>query len=118
MGVNAMRNAFMFLLLMVTSVAWGQSIQHAPTEEQCRADLRLWWAEDKATISSLPAYTLQGRIVEMGHCVQVLPGNTESLNAISEVDIYDSHLQRRLFNFLTRHNQMQQFVKEDSAGAR
>jgi|SRR5271167_5152938 len=113
-----MKNAMMFLLLTVTSVAWGQNIQHAPTEDQCRADLRLWWAEDKTTITSLSAYTLQGRIAEMGHCVQVLPGNTESLNAITEEEIYDSHLQRRLFDFVTRHNQMQQFINEDSAGAR
>ena len=115
-----MKHILLAFVMLTAVAAMGQTstIQHAPTEDQCRTDLRLWWAEDKTTITSLSAYTLEGRIGEMGHCIQVLPGNTESLNAITEEEIYDSHLQRRLFDFLTRHNQMQQFVKEDSAGAR
>ena len=41
------------ILLAATSAAFTQTIEHAPTAEQCRADIALWKAQLRAEIISL-----------------------------------------------------------------
>lgn len=91
---------------------------HAPTVEQCRADQRLWAArmEDNTNIGSLSAKELNTFSGEMNDCVAV---DSERENAYNlQAAMFRLEIEKRLTDFLVRHDLMQQFAAEDKAGKR
>jgi len=116
-----MKNAMMFLLLTMASVAWGQDIQHAPTAEQCKADMAVWKGQSKEGIESLPINTLLLRADEMTDCNRVLRDVQDRDGAWWASDlraVYEQHSLLRAKNFINRHGFGHQFIDEDAKGAR
>jgi hypothetical protein len=46
---------------LLTMGAKAQDIEHAPTADQCHADISVWYAEGKTDIAALSAHTLDIR---------------------------------------------------------
>lgn len=116
-----MKTALLFLLLTVTSVAWGQEIQHAPTAEQCRADIAVWKAESKADITSLSVKTLLHRSNYLSDCKQVLrdaQDRDEAQWSATVRAVYDQHIIGRAMHFIERNSLGYQFYDQDAKGAR
>lgn len=114
-----MKYVLMFLLL-VTTVAMGQDIQHAPTIEQCRADLAVWSNQTKQIEDKLPVRELAERESEMLDCAYVLESAypSESKLADQQGMVYGLIIGTRASHFLKRHNIWTQFNNEDAKGAR
>jgi hypothetical protein len=111
----------------VASLASGhtrQAVEHAPTVEQCRADLKTWW-EKAGKIQGLDDITydvLGSMSSEMTNCIFVDKANRSQ--AASAPDYYevtvelDKQQAQRVSRFLTRHELWQKFSEEDAAGKR
>jgi len=116
-----MKNAMLFLLLTVTSVAWGQDIKHAPTAEQCKADMAVWKPQSKADTISLPVRTLLQRSIELYDCNRVL-GDVQDRDgvewALTMRGVYEQHISSRAMKFIDRNGLTHQFYDEDAKGAR
>ena len=105
-------------LLLAAQAAISQTIQHAPSIQQCRADQSVWLnqLETDGNLPSVNARTLYEWAHEMEQCQQV-----DSLNLWKyQTTESESHIafSRRLMSFVQRHNLWAQFVREDQAGAR
>lgn len=105
-----------FLLSLVTSV-FGQD--HAPTVEQCRADQHLWSDQlqnDRDEISKLSFRQITGRSEEMADCISV--DRERAMHYSIAVAGFSEHLMSRMYNFIKRHELLDQFKAEDAAGKR
>ena len=118
------RNFFVLLILaylLATTAAHCQTMQHAPTAEQCRADIAVWKAQSEEQIIQLPFYTLNARVDELSECdivlrdVKDLDGEEWS-NTIEAA--YNQHRFVRAMHFLERHDLSLGFLDEDEKGAR
>lgn len=92
-----------------------QTLEHAPTVEQCQADQKIWLTE--MTQSNDQSFsTLGQRFTEMRQCIELDPAhNTRYYNTGSQA-LYLQAL--RETDFLTRHNLYDQFIEEDAEGKR
>ncbi len=106
------------MVALLTMGAMAQDIEHAPTADQCHADISVWYAESKTDVASLSARTLDVRRHEAWLCSAVLKDPHEREKAFGVFNVYVSHLQERMLNFITRHGFMQQFADEDAKGVR
>ncbi len=115
-----MKSLLIVLLFASTTFAMGQGIQHAPTAEQCRADIALWKAESKEGIIALPVGTLIERANYLFDCGQVLSANDLPSAKLADTlrAIYRGHIVNRYERFVERHNLGSQFYDEDAKGAR
>lgn len=110
------------ILLAATSAAFSQTIEHAPTAEQCRADMAVWKAAAKssADLSVLPVQTLMERSQYLTNCNRVLSDVKDDNAAEWALLIrggYDSHIAHRAFHFIDRRGLAQQFYREDAKGS-
>ena len=120
------------VLLCVTTAGIAQTTDHAPTLEQCTADINLWharlgggnnWDSIKAGTQDLTVETMETRKREIGVCALAYPklavagpGEDSYIKVIS--DTYDEVISRRLEAFLTRHRLYDKFLEEDRQGLR
>jgi hypothetical protein len=111
----------MVLCVFATTIAMGQEIHHAPTAEQCHADIAVWKAQNKETIMKLPVQTLLQRSHYLHDCFDVL----RDVKDLDGVDwsmmlrkAYEEHALHRAMDFIDRHNLDPQFYDEDAKGAR
>jgi hypothetical protein len=118
---KAFLGAGLLCVLCFATVATGQDIHHAPTAEQCRADIAVWKGETKATIMSLPVKTLLQRSPYLHDCNNVLL----DVKDFDGVDwsrmlekVFMQHALQRALDFIDRHNLDPQFYDEDAKGAR
>jgi len=102
----------------------AQDVQHAPTVEQCRADVRLWRSQDKGSnaFNDLTARQLISSAGEMQQCAAVDPylGGPSGKGEVywnMSAELHET-VSLRYNHFLARHNLMQQFADEDANGAR
>ena len=113
----------LMVLMSFSTLALGQDdgINHAPTAEQCKADIAVWKAESNSTIVALPINMLLKRSDYLSDCYKVLSDANE-VESASWVEgwqgVYDYHAVRRAVKFIKRHNLSRQFVDEDAKGAR
>ncbi len=113
----------MHFSLLTTSVPLSrateqQTIEHAPTVEQCQADQAVWVSEvdDQASIDKESFHTLDQRVVEMGECEHVDSRNRVRYYIAAGATRGEEAT--RMVSFLGRHNLYDQFVAEDAAGKR
>jgi hypothetical protein len=106
------------IVALLTMSAMTQDIEHAPTADQCHADISVWYGESKTDIAALSAHTLDVRRQEAWLCSAVLRDPREREKAFGVFNVYVSHLQERMLNFITRHGFAQQFADEDAKGVR
>jgi hypothetical protein len=116
--------AFGALVASLASAHPRQAVEHAPTVEQCRADLRAWW-EKAGKVQGLDDITydvLGSMSSEMTNCIFVDKANRS--HADSAPDYYelavelDKQQAERVTRFLIRHELWQKFSEEDPAGKR
>ena len=113
-----------YLLMGFTFLAHGQEIQHAPTAEQCSADIAVWKAQSKVDIIALPVGTLLLRSHELHECRTVFTSlagghaSDDSEWATTLRDVYSQHITDRALKFINRHQLRAQFDNEDAQGAR
>jgi hypothetical protein len=96
--------------------------EHAPTAEQCDADLRLW-ASQASTLDKLPYKEVEAREQEMFNCggsvnSQTQQGFIKAKSYDSASNLYRGEMGERLSDFLVRHNLIEQFLAEDAQGKR
>jgi hypothetical protein len=111
------------LILLTTSVPLSsangeQTIEHAPTTEQCHADQKVWLSEvdDQSAIDRESFHTLDQRVAEMSQCEQVDSRNKAQYYITAAAT--RSEQSSRMANYLNRHNLFEQFIAEDTAGKR
>lgn len=116
-----MKRTILILVLLTTVAAMGQEINHAPTAEQCKADVAVWKEEKREAIVALPFDTEQ-RVIYIQKCEKVLfDPHTPSdvwLNAFAMKRAYEEHLLDRLKKFINRNGLTRQFYEQDAKGAR
>jgi hypothetical protein len=112
-----MKKLLAIFAMLITGAA-AQDIEHAPTVDQCHADVAVWYKQSKTEIESIPAHELDARRHEAYMCADVLTDRLEREKSFGEANVYASHLQERMKDFLKRHGFMQQFADEDAKGAR
>jgi hypothetical protein len=106
------------ILLAATSTAFTQNIDHAPTADQCRADIAVWTAQSRADIVSLPVRTLLQRADYLSSCKNVLSDRDGVEWALTLKGIYNEHIVSRALNFIDRNGLSHQFYDEDAKGVR
>jgi hypothetical protein len=131
-----MRNLVLCVVLGVTTLAIEPQAavqDHAPTVEQCVADMRLWssqmtdyWIADTARMKSgtpnksevmgLTIRQLSERSSEMLECISVDPSGRDDYK--QEASEYNAAYNDRFERFIVRHHLMDQVLKEDKAGIR
>ncbi len=110
--------------VLLLSFAASISSQGDPAPiEQCRSELASWTHDfsytDAAREDSLLTYDqLKGRISEVNKCAMIdvdepYHGSTGILTTR-----YNSQMRDRLFDFIVRHNMVDQFQKDDANGLR
>lgn len=121
------------LCLMLLAVGAAAQEDHAPTLQQCVADLNLWRSEANVQsaagdleilrrhLHDVTAMQLLDRTIEMERCGLAyrygLGG--ENLKNLQSLDnVYDIELLNRLHHFLVRHDLVGKFHAEDKAGMR
>lgn len=127
-----MKTVAVLCFISLAAICVGQ--EHAPTLEQCKADLALWYDKDGAldylkaqgmrmsdgikNTSSYNRLTLKlitFRINEMVKCSSVSGKDGGYADA---VDFYSGLRRDRYYWFLVRHHLMGQLEKEDEKGVR
>lgn len=118
------RNVVVVLILgwlLATTAMHCQTITHAPTPEQCRADVAVWKTQIKADIVALPVRTLLERANYLSDCSNVLL-DAQDRDGYKWVDtvrwVYQQHALGRALKFIDRNNLGHQFYDEDAKGAR
>jgi hypothetical protein len=112
---------------VVASLAFArppQAVEHAPTVEQCQADLKAWWgkAGKDHGLDDIPYDILGSMSSEMTSCIFVEKANRS--HPESGPDYYELTVElekqqaERLTRFLIRHELWQKFSEEDAAGKR
>lgn len=119
----------LFWLLVLVFVSFNsvsaQEVKHAPTVEQCRADMRQWLSKLEepiqlprtgAAADDVNFQELDGWAQEMFVCHNVDPPfDGDYFNTAGEIAALEV---KRLRNFLLRHNLWNQFLAEDAQGKR
>lgn len=122
---------FGFVALPMNPWAVGQD--HAPTAEQCVADMRLWSSQmddyliaetariksgtpDKSQVIGLTMTQLNDRASEMVECVAVDPSG--QVDYRQEASEYNDAYRDRFERYIVRHHLMDQVLKEDEEGLR
>jgi hypothetical protein len=116
-----MKTLLLIAVTLLTSLAWSQDIHHAPTAEQCHADIAVWKAEKKADIEALPINTLLDRANYLADCGKVLfdvKDRDEDEWTRTLRGVYDQHALHRTLAFIKRHDFESQFADEDAKGKR
>ena len=114
---NTMRKILSSIVVVATSLTFGQDVQHAPTVAQCQADQRLWDFKFIHQSDKLPdVVVLQKWNSEMRDCMTVDPPT--QLQYLFIVSQTDAETAIRLMHFLQRHNMSADFKTEDLAGKR
>ena len=95
-----------------------QTVEHAPTMEQCQADQTVWLSEvdDQTAIDGESFHTLDQRVVEMGQCEHVDSRNKARYYITAGATRGEEAT--RMAHFLGRHSLYDQFIAEDTAGKR
>jgi hypothetical protein len=125
--------AVLFSVLLIAT--WLSAQDHAPTTEECRADAALWGdpeaqteynksqtayvsdgTQNKTDIGQLPYRTISTRMVEMIDCGKVDGQHSDTYFEVQR--FYHDVMADRWYNFIRRHNLMNQFMQEDKKGIR
>lgn len=120
------------LCVVLLAIGAGAQEKHAPTLQQCMADLNLWSSEAnlektgdldtlRRHLHDLTAMQLLDRVAEMDTCGLAYryglgAENVSQINSLSNA--YDIELLNRLHHFLVRHDLVGKFHAEDKAGMR
>jgi hypothetical protein len=116
-----MKRLFLILFVFVAVSAFAQDRPHN-TLEQCQIAGMLYSSVDgQFAADSLPFAELDRRVKEMAYCViDFLPvaATRDKQNWSGAESYYSVYRERRLQAFIKRHGQMDQFLREDMAGAR
>jgi hypothetical protein len=116
-----MKIAILLAVILLPGIA-NPAQEHAPTAEQCDADQRLWVSQ-LPDVGNLAYKEVEAREAEMTSCGLTMNSNTEQgfLKAKSYESVssrYRAEMGARLSSFLHRHNLVDQFFAEDTAGKR
>jgi hypothetical protein len=130
-----MKRAIAILATLLFSTATARVQEHAPTVEVCRADVAVWantnaetdyynaereWTTNgvpnRTDIEKLPIIEVKARAREMFVCQDVDPTRKESY--LDAGRFYHNVQADRWYEFLLRHNLLDQFEQEDAAGKR
>jgi len=121
------------ILVLYVAPSLGGQQDHATTNEQCSADMRLWRSQtadyftadesganagthNRSELMKYSVRQLTSRAIEMRKCVIVDPEKEDGYNqTASELD---SAIKDRYVMFVVRHNLVRQFTLEDEAGKR
>jgi hypothetical protein len=117
---------FFMALLLLASTGFAQ--EHAPTPEQCRADYRLWTANNP-DLKSLSFEELMQRSHVMDECSTTDPammqtflqdslrlGKNAPLSYSEVATLFHAVAGDKAVDFLMRHHLMDQFMREEAAG--
>ena len=121
------------ILALYVPPSIGAQQDHAPTTEQCFADMRLWRSQtadyvaadesgantgtpNRSELTKFTVKQLTSRTCEMRKCVVVDPERGDDYNQTSSE--LDAAIKDRYVMFVVRHNLVRQFVSEDEAGKR
>ncbi len=124
--------ALLFSDTLVASTQTGK-MDHAPTVDQCAADVRLWpsqmteyldaetarintGAPNSSELMKLTARQLNDRAYEMGQCAFVDPSHQDDYN--HQLGLYGEARKDRYVAFVRRHHLEKEFYQEDEAGKR
>ncbi len=115
----------LFLLVLCVPVP----AQDAPTMQQCRTNVAMWTPQPYAEsfFDALSAKELDRRHTALLQCgiagANQRAGNKVTLDEALELDqwkqldgTYEEHEVARLFHYIKRHGEWEQFNKEDAAG--
>jgi hypothetical protein len=112
-----MKTSFIILAILFAAPAFTQEVQHAPTVAQCQADERLWSSKLEASeLNDVTFKTLIDWQHEMNQC--------RAVDRQHYSDYYGTEAEAqavaaaREFNFIRRHDLLDQFLAEDAAGKR
>ena len=114
------RLVLMFVIL-VSSIAAGQDVEHAPTVAQCQAKQRLLRAEIEESVQDHSAHLPSIHAIrewkqEMSDCESVDPENRHRYqNTESELTVEEK---MRMEDFLHHHQLWDKFVTADANGER
>lgn len=118
MRIVSIAAAVLALLGFGGAASTQDSVQHAPTIEQCRADEAVWTSKinSKWDMSDLNFPSLETQANEMDQCRVIDPQGALGYFAVEALT--RDFAERRMGNFLQRHNLGKQFLDEDAAGQR
>ncbi len=108
--------ATVLIVIVCLQSVKAQTVEHAPTVEQCRADQSLWYAQ-LSHPKNILFKTLEGYRTEMGAC-SIVDSDDHFIKYFQVLALIDAALRDRLEHFMTRHNLVNQFAEEDAAGQR
>jgi hypothetical protein len=131
-----MRNLFAgvtFAIAFACVSPQANTQDHAPTAEQCLADMRLWRSQmteyldaetahinmgspNNSELMKLTARQLNHRAYEMGKCAIIDPSRADDYNG--ELNSYSEARKDRFVSFVLRHHLEKEFYQEDEAGKR
>ena len=131
-----MRNALVAFSIALVAVAispQADTTDHAPTEAQCQADVRLWLSQvddyfraviahadqetpNRTDVSRLPIQQLSKRVIEMSDCESVDPKGADVYAQVENE--LESARKDRYESFVIRHKLEHQLFQEDAAGIR
>jgi hypothetical protein len=103
-------------VLLLTTAAFAQD--HAPTSEQCKADVALWLDKSLDQTDTLTYIEIDKRKHEMIDCHAVLTAPGEKQLADDGSTKASLLEQKREEDFIHRHDLAKQFLAEDQAGQR
>jgi hypothetical protein len=127
-----MKYAILTAAIMASTLAAGQT-KHAPSFEQCVADLNLWTSEipgwptgeieqvRKGT-KNLSVRQINERVDSLWDCALAHPRLTKSDPStevplpLSIIELYHVEIRLRHDDFLVRHGLLKKFYAEDAAG--
>lgn len=102
--------------------ACAQEAEHAPTLEQCTADINLWFAQlsDSGHLRRLKQPDLDERIRQTAACSLAHSSSSPRIEQFADLllKVYVREGMQRATNFIGRHGLWEQFVAEDAAGLR
>lgn len=117
-----------------TLIAVPQEVKHAPTLQNCAADLNLWTSQisgwptptdeqEQESTKSLSVREMRLRASSIGDCTGAYPAlmkarPNELPATFSLVIVYDRQIKARLWAFLDRHGLSDKFMQEDDEGKR
>jgi hypothetical protein len=121
-GVNV-KNSLLIIVVLIANPAFGQAVKHTTTKDLCREDQALWEAQlakpatSWATVANdVDSKTLVLWATEMNDCSKV--DRDRSQTYLDTVHWLFAVLFNRESDFLIRHHLLDQFNREDAAGAR
>ncbi len=127
-----MKYAILAAAIMTSMLVTGQT-KHAPTFDQCVADLNLWTSEiqgwpspeieqvRKAT-KNLSVPQINERVDSLWDCALAHPRlmkgdpSTEVPVPLAIIELYHVEIRQRYSDFLVRHGLSTKFYEEDAAG--